>query len=187
MAQNTQRFGVVELIRGEIAMNEQIRLLMHALSNAGIGDGLPLMTIAGKIVEYFPPQVVEIERTDTKCVLEIKSCPDTSLVISVLTGGKNPEAYAQPDGHEHALVRIGSCSLTVSHFFPGEILAEIKRVKLIRRIPLGAAVNITLTKKEFELTKGGFMTTSLMEGCLTETGKAIFAPSDVITFKRDGD
>ena len=163
-------------------MDQRIELLTLALERAGIPNALEVAT---KMVAYFPPQVKEIERTEDKCVLEIASCPDASIVSAVISGGMRVSSYALPDGHEHTLMRIGNCALTVGHFFEGEQLTKIILVELIRPIPLGEKVHISLTKGESRANAHGTLTTSDLKGWLPRTGKDVFTPTQVVTYRRN--
>jgi hypothetical protein len=163
-------------------VDNRLELLTAAFERADIPNA---QEVAAKVIAYFPPQVTEIERTEDRCVLEISSCPDASIVSAVLSGGIHVSSYALPDGHEHTLMRIGNCALTVGHFFKEEQLTKIILVELIRPIPLGEKVHISLTKGESVVTRHGTFTTSDLKGWLPSTGKHVFTPTQVVTYRRN--
>ena len=164
-------------------MDETTRLLLEAYARAGIVEGDSLEDHADKLRKHLSPTVREVERTAAMLVMEITSSVDASLFDGITCGNRHLPAYTYPDGKMSGLTRIGHCDNAVSSLYEGATLTEISKVRLTRVTHPGDTVRITIKKIRADEKWGGTLTVSSLEGCLVGSGKEIFEPCEVTTFK----
>jgi hypothetical protein len=162
-------------------MHEVTKMLLPALERAGITDQDNLIETAEKLRLHLAPQVVEVERTDKKLVVEITSNIDASLFDGITCGNHHIASYTFPGGKMSGLTRIGHCDHIVSLMYPGATLIHISEVALTRVVLVGETVRITLEYIGEELLFGHTMIRSALSGFLQKNGKEIFKPCTVLT------
>jgi len=163
-------------VQEERQMNTQ-QLLTHALGRAGVEEGNTLKEIAQKLEDHLTPKVELVERSVEKLILDITSSVDAPLFTALCSGNKNLKAYAVPDGIQNGLTRISHFDRVVSEFYNDTMLIRIDLVELLRMVPLGATVRITIRKISTE----GKKVLSEVSGILLPSGKKIMTPTQVTT------
>tara|TARA_B100000508_G_scaffold133732_1_gene123864 strand:- start:4460 stop:4978 length:519 start_codon:yes stop_codon:yes gene_type:complete len=165
-------------------MSLQIQLLIDALTRANISDGEPVESVAAKIVNHLNPKLREVERSETKVVVDVTSSVDAGIFCALTTGNPKIADYAFPDGKQSGLVRFGQCDRLVADVL-GETLISVVEIAFTRQVPVGDTVRLTIERGAAVPNEKlrGFVTKNTITGVLLPSGKPMMRPSTVITHR----